>query len=49
MDIVEVDAAGEQRHTRAALTCWYSAEVGRTASSFAPRQCMPTDAAVGPQ
>jgi len=47
MDIVEADAAGEQWHTRAAPTCWYSAEVGWTASSCAPHRCMPTDAAVG--
>jgi len=48
MDNLEVDAAGEQWHTRAAPTCWYSTEISWTASSCALRQCMPTDAAVGP-
>ena len=48
MDILRVNAAGEQWHTRTAPTCWYSAEVGWTASSCEPGQCMPTDAAVGP-
>jgi len=46
MDILVVDAAGEQWHTEAAPTCWCSAEVGWTASSCAPHQYMPTHAAV---
>jgi len=48
MDILEVDKAGEQWRTRVAPTCWYSAEVGWTASICAAHQCMPTDTAVGP-
>jgi len=36
MDSLEVGTAGEQWRTRVAPTCWYSTEVGWTASSYAP-------------
>jgi len=49
MNIVKVNSSGEQWLTRAAPTCWYSTEVGWTTSRCAPRQYMPTDAAVGPE